>query len=168
MYSAYKLKKQGDNIQPWHTPFPMWNQSVVPCPVLSLPASDRLTLTPLTPYWSHWSCLSAVDTFSGYSSVTPVWSAKSDHTFVALETTLLYVQLIKPCVSWWWFAFNLQSHSSWPVVKVSSGSSIFPIIHGIIQYCWLLEWLKKKDSKHFWWSLTSSWFTHLESGIVTG
>ena len=33
MYSAYKLNKQGDNIQPWHTPFPIWNQSVVPCPV---------------------------------------------------------------------------------------------------------------------------------------
>ena len=33
MYSAYKLNKQGDNIQPWHTPFPTWNQSVVPCPV---------------------------------------------------------------------------------------------------------------------------------------
>ena len=31
MYSAYKLNKQGDNIQPWHTPFPIWNQSVVPC-----------------------------------------------------------------------------------------------------------------------------------------
>ena len=27
MYSAYKLNKQGDNIQPWHTPFPIWNQS---------------------------------------------------------------------------------------------------------------------------------------------
>ena len=23
MYSAYKLNKQGDNIQPWHTPFPI-------------------------------------------------------------------------------------------------------------------------------------------------
>ena len=28
--------KQGDNIQPWHTPFPMWNQSIVPCPVLTV------------------------------------------------------------------------------------------------------------------------------------
>ena len=35
MYSAYKLNKQGDNIQPWRTPFPIWNQSVVPCPVLT-------------------------------------------------------------------------------------------------------------------------------------
>ena len=37
MYSAYKLYKQGYNIQPWCTPFPIWNQSVVPWPVLFLP-----------------------------------------------------------------------------------------------------------------------------------
>ena len=36
MYSAYKLNKQGDNIQPWCTPFPIWNQSVVPCPALTV------------------------------------------------------------------------------------------------------------------------------------
>ena len=36
MYSAFKLNKQGDNIQPWRTPFPIWNQSVVPCPVLTV------------------------------------------------------------------------------------------------------------------------------------
>ena len=53
MSSAYKLNNQGydygvsqsqtqlkwissssSNIQPWHTPFPIWNQPVVPCPVL--------------------------------------------------------------------------------------------------------------------------------------
>ena len=36
MYSAYKLNKQCDNIQPWRTPFPIWNQSVVPCSVLTV------------------------------------------------------------------------------------------------------------------------------------
>jgi len=36
MYSAYKLNKQNDNIQLWRTPFPIWNQSVVPCPVLTV------------------------------------------------------------------------------------------------------------------------------------
>ena len=44
MYSAYKLNKQGDNIQPWYIlepvcileTFPIWNQSVVPCPVLTV------------------------------------------------------------------------------------------------------------------------------------
>ena len=34
MYSAYKLNKQCDNIQPWHTSFLTWNQSVVPCLIL--------------------------------------------------------------------------------------------------------------------------------------
>ena len=36
MYSACKLNKQGGTIQPWRTPFPIWNQSVVPCPVLTV------------------------------------------------------------------------------------------------------------------------------------
>ena len=36
MYSTSKLNKQGDNIQLWHTTFPIWNQSVVPCPVLTV------------------------------------------------------------------------------------------------------------------------------------
>ena len=36
MYSAYKLNKQGDNTQPWCTPFPSFNQSVIPCPVLTV------------------------------------------------------------------------------------------------------------------------------------
>ena len=36
MYSAYKLNNQGDKIKPWCTAFPIWNQSVVPCLVLSV------------------------------------------------------------------------------------------------------------------------------------
>ena len=36
MYSAYKLNKQGDHLQPWCTPFLIWNQSVDPCPVLTV------------------------------------------------------------------------------------------------------------------------------------
>ena len=36
MYCACKLNKQGDNIQTSCTPFPVWNQSNVPCPVLTV------------------------------------------------------------------------------------------------------------------------------------
>ena len=36
MYSAHKLNKKGDNIQPWRTPFPIWTQSIVPCQVLTV------------------------------------------------------------------------------------------------------------------------------------
>ena len=35
MYSAYKLNKQGDNIVLTY-PFPIWNQSVIPCLVLTV------------------------------------------------------------------------------------------------------------------------------------
>ena len=36
MYSAYELNKQGDHIQPWRIPIPIWKQFVVPCPVLTV------------------------------------------------------------------------------------------------------------------------------------
>ena len=36
MYSAYKLSKQGHNIQHWCTRYLIWNESVVPCPVLTV------------------------------------------------------------------------------------------------------------------------------------
>ena len=39
MYSAYKLNKQGDNLQLWHTPFLIWKQSC------SMSSSDCCFLT---------------------------------------------------------------------------------------------------------------------------
>ena len=35
MYSACKLNKRSHNIYTWHTPFPIQNLSIAPCPVLS-------------------------------------------------------------------------------------------------------------------------------------
>ena len=70
MYSAYELNKQGDNIQAWHTPFPIWNESVAPCPVLTEPEMylnrDKLKIqqknVPLTKYLGHllYTCLRAM------------------------------------------------------------------------------------------------------------
>ena len=36
MYSACKLNKQDDSIQPWCTPFLIWNQFIVPCLTLTV------------------------------------------------------------------------------------------------------------------------------------
>ena len=36
MYFSYKLNKQSENIQPCYTPFPILNQSVFPCKVLTV------------------------------------------------------------------------------------------------------------------------------------
>ena len=52
MYSAYKLNKQGDNIQPWCTPFLIWNQSVVPCPVLTVASWPAYTFLKRQVRWS--------------------------------------------------------------------------------------------------------------------
>ena len=52
MYSAYKLNEQGDNIQPWCTPFPIWNQSVVSCPVLTSASWPAYTFLKRQVRWS--------------------------------------------------------------------------------------------------------------------
>ena len=52
IYSAYKSNKQGDNIQPWCTPFPIWNQSVVPCSVLTVASWPAYRFLKLQVRWS--------------------------------------------------------------------------------------------------------------------
>ena len=52
MYSAHKLNKQGDNIQLWHIPFPIWNQSIVPCPVLTVASCPAYRLFTMRVRWS--------------------------------------------------------------------------------------------------------------------
>ena len=52
MYSAYKLSKQGDNIQPWGTPFPILNQSIVPCLVLTVASLSAYMLLRRQVRWS--------------------------------------------------------------------------------------------------------------------
>ena len=54
VYSACKLNKQGDNIQPWCTPFPIWNQSVVPCPVLTVASYSNITLQFCLKIWVQY------------------------------------------------------------------------------------------------------------------
>ena len=51
MYSAYKLNKQGDINQPWCTPFTIWNQSVVPCPVLTVASWPSYTFLRRQVWW---------------------------------------------------------------------------------------------------------------------
>ena len=52
MLSAYKLNKQGDNIRPWYTPFPIVNQLVVPCLVLTVASWPEYTFLRRQVRWS--------------------------------------------------------------------------------------------------------------------
>ena len=53
MYSAYKLNEKSDNIQPWHIPLPILNQSVVPCPVLTVASWLAYRFLRRQVRWSH-------------------------------------------------------------------------------------------------------------------
>ena len=52
MYSEYELNKQSDSIQPWNSPFPIWNQSIAPCPVLTVASSPAYRLLRRQVRWS--------------------------------------------------------------------------------------------------------------------
>ena len=73
MYSEYKLNKQGDNIQPWCTPFPIWNQFVVQCLVLTVPS------------WPAYKFLRSQIRWSGITI-----SLRTFHIFFFLELSTFY------------------------------------------------------------------------------
>ena len=52
IYFAYNLNKHGDNIQPWRTPFSLWNKPVIPCPVLTLLSWPAYRFTRSQVMWS--------------------------------------------------------------------------------------------------------------------
>ena len=52
LYSAYKLSKQGDNIQPWRTPFLIWNLSIIPCLVLNVVTWSAYRFVKMQVRWS--------------------------------------------------------------------------------------------------------------------
>ena len=69
LYSAYKLNKEGDSIQPWCTPFPIWNQSVAPCPVLTVASWPAYTFLRRQVRWSgipiSWRIFQFVEIHTG-------------------------------------------------------------------------------------------------------
>ena len=52
IYSAYKLNKQGDNIQIYSTLFPILNQSIVPCLVLTVASCPAYSFLRRQERWS--------------------------------------------------------------------------------------------------------------------
>ena len=128
MYSAYKLKKQGDNIQPWRTPFPIWNQSVVPCSVLTVaswPAYKFLNrqirwsgmpislLTWMTWVWVNsrswwWTGRPGVLQFMGLQRVRHDWATELNWTD-SLQDWGWGTSAIRPCGRCWNRTFMLKS-----------------------------------------------------------
>ena len=151
MYSAYKLNKKGDNIQPWRTPFPIWNQSVVPCPVLTVAS------------WPAYKLLKRQIRWSGI----PI-SCRIFHSLLgSTESKGLAVNKAEIDAFWNSLAFYMIQRmlAIWSLVPLpflkpawTSGSSRFT-------YCWSLAWrspvvrciscLKEQDTEscHFWFRM---------------
>ena len=73
MYSVYKLNKPGDNIQP---PFPIWNQSVVPCPVRTVSSWPAYWLLKRQVRWSVFPSLSEFSTVCGDPHSQRLWHSQ--------------------------------------------------------------------------------------------
>ena len=110
MDSAYKLNKQGDNIQPWHTPFPIWNQSVVPCPVLTVASWPTYRFLRRQVMWSgipiSWRIFHSL-----------LWSTQSKpFDFFFLNLTILY----------WFCQISKWIHHRYTRVPHPEPSSLLP------------------------------------------
>ena len=136
MYSAYKLNKQGDNIQPWGTPFPIWNLSVVPCLALTIASWPAYRFLRRQVRWSgipiSWRIFQfvVINTVKGFGVVN---KAEVD---VFLE--LLFFLMIQWMLAIWSLVPLPFLNPAW-----TSGSSLFT-------YCWSLAW---RIEHHF----TSVW-----------
>ena len=128
MYSACKLKRQGDNIQPWLTPFLIWNQSVVPCLVLTVASRPAYRFLRRQVRWSGNSHLCknfpvVIHTVKGLGIVN---TAEVD---VFLE--LLLFRWSSGC---WQFGSSASSKSSLNIWKFSSHLLLKPGLENFEHY----------------------------------
>ena len=126
MYSAYKLNKQGDSRQPWHTPFPIWNQSVVLCPVLTVASWPAYRFLRRQVRWSGIPISSRIFQFVVVHEVKGFGIVNKAEVDVFLEHSCFFDDPVD--------VGNLISGSSDFLKPTwSSGSSRF-------KYCWSLAW----------------------------
>ena len=122
MYPASKLNKQSDNTQLWHASFPILNQSIVPCMVLTVvswPAYQETCKVVWYPQlFKNFPHFVVIHTFKGFSIV---------------NKAVVDVFLEFPC-----FFYDPTDVAIWSLVPLpflnpayTSGSSHFT-------YCWSL------------------------------
>ena len=125
MYSTYKLDKQGDSIQPWCTPFLIWNQSVGLCPVLTVASWPEYRFLRRQVRWSGILIYFRIFQFIVIHTVKGFGIVNKAEIDVFLELAFLMIQ-------WMLVIWSLVPL---PFLKTvwTSGSSWFT-------YCWSLAW----------------------------
>ena len=143
-----KLNKEGDNIQPWCTPFPIWNQSVVPGPVLTIAS------------WPAYRFLKRQVRWSGIPTSLRIFKFIVIHT--ALDphrAQILIAQLVKNSPT-------MQETCLIPGLRRSAGEGIgYP--H---QYSWaslVAQMVKNLPAVQETWVWSLGWEDPLEKGKAT-
>ena len=117
--SAYKLNKQGDSIQPWHTPLPLWNQSVVPYLVLAVAS------------WPVYKCLKRQVRWSGIPQFGVIHTVKG-------------FSIVNVAVDFFWnsLAFSMIQLmlAVWSLVPLPLLNPACTSRSSQFTYCWSLAW----------------------------
>ena len=126
MYSAYKLNKQGDSIYPCLTPFPIWDQSYVPCLILTVAS------------WLAYRFLRRQVRWSGIPISWRIFQFVVIHTvkgFSVVNETEVYIFLEFSC-----FSVPQQMLAIWSLVPLPFLNSPWTFGSSWFTYCWNLAW----------------------------
>ena len=123
MYSAYKLNKQDDNIQPSRTPFPIWKQSVAPCPKLLFPDLHTDFSGDRSGSWYFYL-------FQNFSQFIVIHTVKGSGITNKAE---IDVFLELSC-------FFQQMLAIWSLVPLPFLKPAWPTGSSRFTYCWSLTW----------------------------
>ena len=176
IYSAYKLNKQGNNIQPLHTPFPIWNQSVVPFPVLTVASwpicrflrrQVRWSGTPISTNFPWFVMIHTVKGFSVVNEAEVFWNSLAffmSQRMLAIWTLVPLPFLNPTCTSgssWFMYCWS----QSWRILSITLLASEISALYSswnILWYCPSLglEW------KLGILNLLTYWVQHFNSIIV--
>ena len=126
MHSAYKLNKQGDNIHTWHASFQIWNQSIVPCLVLTV---------------ASWPAYRFLRSQVRWSDI-PI--SKNFSQFVVIHTVKDFsvVSVAEADIFWNFLAFSMiqQMLVIWSLVPLPFLNAAFTFGIYPFTYCWSLAW----------------------------
>ena len=124
MYSAYMLNKQGDNIQSWCAPFPIWDQLVVLCPVLILTCIQVSQEAGQVVWYSHL--------FQNFPQFVVIHTVKGFGIVNKAEIDVFFGTLA--------FLMIQQMLAIWPVVPLPFLNPAWTSVSWWFTYCWSLAW----------------------------
>ena len=146
MYSAYKLNKEGDNIQPC-APFLFLNQSIVPCKVLTVAS------------WLTYRFLRRQVRWCGIPFILRIFHSLLSATvtgFRVVNETDVFVEFLA-------FSMIQQMLAIWSLVPLPFLKPVWTPGNSWFTYCWSLAWrilsmtLPEKHLFLLYWLCQSLW-----------